>query len=539
MLYKNLRILALSCGLLGGVFSVSTAFAQSESNVADKVAGIDERLSTLESTVDKMSKLKISGYIQPQWVWSDADSLLNQVATRNYFQIRRGRFKLTHSSGNISYTLYPDIIETGVTLKEVFATWSPIEMLTISMGAMNRPFGYEIGYSSSAREVAERSQAEQRLFNGERDLGLQFALAPTFGSIKPMLEVGLFNGSDAFGQGPVSAIPSSNKLAFTASQIVGYNQTKKTVSVGASDSAFNAQINKALDQEAVLPDAAGGFGQNAKELLGHVRVPFLLSDDFSFDIGGSWSIGGIAEPSNIIGTYTGDNGALKLEATGTQANGPFVAKSGQVRSGLIYTNRSIFGADAQFYLSMLPIGGSIVKAELYTGQTPFYGSANLFTQSDFTTLGSPTAFTIYKKVMGYYAMLVQNVGDNFQVALRYDVFDPNTDVEGTNFVTIDAGKDDTLAAHVKGLRGVRGAGNLNGTVGTGFGEDLTLSTLSIALNAFVSGNLRLTVNYDHPMAEDYTRAVSYVGSDSKTHYTVQTVTDQHDDRFTFRMQYKF
>src|ERR1043165_7224994 len=168
--------------------------AQDQSELTGRVDGIDERLKTVEASVDQLRLLKISGYVQPQWQWQDVDFLGNQVNSRNAFTIRRGRVKFTSSSSLVnpalSAVIYPDITENGVVMKEVYATWNALyhgslPELWFSMGAMNRPFGYEIGYSSSSREVTERSLFENRFFNGERDLGLQVAYNPTIGDIRP------------------------------------------------------------------------------------------------------------------------------------------------------------------------------------------------------------------------------------------------------------------------------------------------------------------------------------------------------------------
>lgn len=486
---------------------------QDPSTLEGKVDGLSERTATLESTVDKLNKLKISGYIQPQWVWGDIDSLGNQYANRNYFTIRRGRIKFQHSTGDVTYVLYPDITERGVEMKEVWASWQMIPELSMTLGAMNRPFGYEIGYSSSSREIAERSIAEQRLFNGERDLGVQFGITPTImEGFTPTIELGLFNGSDNFGQGPVSAVPGSNKLGFTLAQFVG--STTAGVAKG-SDSLLILAQNAGLANDTRFSTSAsdGGYKVNQKELLGHFRLPFLVSDELSFDVGASWSVGGIAEPTDVIGEYTGTNGALVLTKTGTQSDATF--RAGDTRGGLFFSNRKIFGADAQIYLSMLPIGGTILKGEMYTGQVPFYGSSLLFTAADTAALGAPRTSTILKKVFGFYAMLVQNISDDYQVALRYDAFDPNTNVDGTNFASQNG-------ASVSSLRGVK--------TNSGFGGDLAISTLSVAFNAYISGNIRMMLNYDHPMTEEWTRGVSNV---------LQTVADPNDDRLTVRMQYKF
>ncbi len=520
-----------------------------------KVAAGDERVTTLEATVAKMAQLKISGYVQPQWQWVNIDTFgtpnaANEQNNRNFFTIRRGRIKFQHTTDNVYYTLYPDISESGVIMKEVYAGWKITPTFDLSMGAMNRPFGYEIAYSSSAREVTERSLAENRLFNGERDLGIQLAVTPTLGTMHPLLEVGIFNGSDNFAKGPVlfnsgsfgspvanggaggnTNTPATNGSYFANGAAIGgialkSLATAKTAADTLLFNKINANMTTAGDL-ALFDNAGGGFRQDGRELIGHIRLPFLLSDDFSFDVGGSWSIGGINEPTDLIGQYSGTNGVLVISdgskfdnaanggsassRAGHGASGTFNPKAATAESGgFLSSNRSVFGFDAQFYLSVLPIGGSIIKAELYTGQVPFYGTSALFTHEDSSLFGAPRPVTILKNVMGFYAMLVQNITDMFQLGIRYDVYDPNTKFTGTDFATLAS------------QRGI--------TTNTGFAQDLMQSTLTIDANVFVSGAVRLMFDYDMVKNEDYTRVVSG---------NTITQSDPKDDRFTFRMQYKF
>jgi len=490
--------------------ATSKVRAQDAAALEGKVSALDERTTTLETDVAKLKQLKISGYVQPQWQWTDIDTngapnAGDQTKNRNFFTIRRGRVKFQHTTDNVYYTLYPDITENGVILKEAYAGWKAVkDLLDISMGAMNRPFGYEIAYSSSAREVTERSLAENRLFNGERDLGLQFAVTPTFGGVHPLLEVGLFNGSDNFGKGPVVFNPANTVADFSTVAIGGTTAPKFVA--GTSDTNRVKAITASLTNEAALFN--GGYRENGKELIGHIRVPFLLSDDFSFDIGGSWSLGGITEPSDLRGEYTSTGLTFKTDGKGP--SGTFNAKSGNDVFGLLAGNRSIFGADAQFYLSVLPFGGTIVKVELYTGQMPFYGTSALLDSATLAQVGGVARpSTILKDVMGFYAMLVQNITDNYQLAVRYDVFDPNTKIKGTDFATLRSGTFNS---------------------GAGFGQDLAQSTLTVDVNVFISGAMRLMLDYDKVMNEDFTRVVNG---------TTITQADPKDDRFTFRMQYKF
>jgi hypothetical protein len=528
MLYHRLRSFLSLTAVLAALVVVSSqsAFAQAGDEkvgvLGDKVSGLDERTTTLETSVSTLQRLKVSGYIQPQWQWSDIDSLGNQDQTRNFFTIRRGRIKFQHSTGNVSYLLYPDITENGVVLKEIIAGWRVVPEFEISMGSMNRPFGYEIAYSSSSREVTERSLAENRLFNGERDLGLQLSYSPLLGSIRPLLEVGLFNGSDNFGKGPIVFVPGATNAAFTTASV----GSQKAVTLGgtsADTSRINA-INTSLLTEAALFN--GGYRQNAKEFIGHLRVPFLLSDAFSFDIGGSLSLGGINEPSDLRGEFTGTNGALVLAQTGKGPNSTFNAKSGSISGSFLESNRSIFGADAQFYLSVLPFGGTILKGEMYSGHVPFYGTSALFTNADATSLGAPRPSTVTKEVFGYYAMLVQNLTDYLQIAVRYDVFDPNTNVKGSDFNINNTAKG-TTGTIPSALRGVNPV--------PGFGGDLKQSTIALDVNMVVSGALRIMLDFDIVTNETYTKSVTLA---DKSFATV-TNADPNDNRFTFRMQYKF
>lgn len=518
MLSKKLKLIVSFAALLLVVANTNvvaqTTVEEKVSTLEGKVDGVADRTTELENTVSNLAKLKISGYVQPQWNWQDVDSLGNQLNSRNAFSIRRGRVKFVHKSGDIGATVYPDITENGVVIKEVFANWDITKQLTVYMGSMNRPFGYEIAYSSSSREVTERSLAEQRLFNGERDLGLQLTYNPTIGDIKPTIELGLFNGSDNFGAGPVGGLfGSNNKLGFGFTPIG--TGAAYALTTGVTDSAFKASVNSALGKEGVLTLAANGaaIGQPAKELIGHLRVPFLISDEFSFDIGGSISLGGITEPSDVVAKYDGANGALQLhKSDNTKAGHSFTNQN----NTFLQTNRSIMGVDGQFYLSVFPFGGTIVKGELYTGQMPFYGSAFLFTTADATALGAPVASTVYKKVMGMYVMLVQNLMDNLQIAARIDSYDPNTQVAGTNFAFLDG------AGKAQKLLGVNAS--------SGFGGDLKVTTISLDVNVFVSGSMRLMFDYDIVKTEAFTKV-------SGT--SIATVPDAKDDRFTFRMQYKF
>lgn len=150
--------------------------------VAAKVDSINETLVGMRNTLDGLSKLKISGYVLAQYVndQSSANELSGATATRNkdQFSVREARVKFTYQfSPTSKFVLQPEVASSGVSLKdgyveftEPWTTWHN----TVRAGQFNWPFGYEIEYSSSRREVPERSRVIRTLFPAERDRGVQF-----------------------------------------------------------------------------------------------------------------------------------------------------------------------------------------------------------------------------------------------------------------------------------------------------------------------------------------------------------------------------
>lgn len=157
---KKLWMLAL--------LSCVPAFAQ---EVTARQEAQPEAPPEMKKVLDALSKLKISGYLQGQYV--------NDDASRDQFSVRRARLKFTYqATPTARFVLQPDIASSGVTLKdgyveliEPWTTWKH----TLTAGQFNWPFGFEIGYSSSAREMPERSRVIRTLFPGERDRGVMLS----------------------------------------------------------------------------------------------------------------------------------------------------------------------------------------------------------------------------------------------------------------------------------------------------------------------------------------------------------------------------
>lgn len=149
---------------------------------------------------------RVTGYIQTQFQIGEQAAFLkvggpnnNPDKNFNRFGVRRGRIKLQYQKGIVLGVLQIDATEKGIGVRDVYLKVNIPRFGTSSVqaGVFNRPFGYEVAFSSSRRETPERAMINTTLFPDERDLGLM----ATFQTKKSSpwyllkLDVGLFAGN--------------------------------------------------------------------------------------------------------------------------------------------------------------------------------------------------------------------------------------------------------------------------------------------------------------------------------------------------------
>ena len=190
------------------VATISPAFAQETEGTPTDTLGA--AVNKLQSAVELLQRFKVTGYLQVQSQFSD--SIGNAFAGGVFpagvdkrFKVRRGRLKFAYNTLLTSFVAQFDVTEAGFATKDIYLVVRDPWTQTISLtgGVFNRPFGYEIAYSSSSRESPERSRFTQSLFPGERDLGwmmtIQGAKTSTWNWLR--IQGGFFEGN---GINPVS-----------------------------------------------------------------------------------------------------------------------------------------------------------------------------------------------------------------------------------------------------------------------------------------------------------------------------------------------
>jgi hypothetical protein len=151
-------------------------------DLSGKVDSLNEAFTEAKSVLDALSKLKISGYIQAQYIESERSvNETSGLGTLNLdqFSVRRGRIKFTYQANPTArFVLQPDLASTGITLKDAYIDliepWTSWKN-TLTAGQFKWPFGFEVLYSSSEREMPERATVVRVLFPNERDRGVQLS----------------------------------------------------------------------------------------------------------------------------------------------------------------------------------------------------------------------------------------------------------------------------------------------------------------------------------------------------------------------------
>ena len=173
----------------------------------ERVMALESKTTIAESAIEKLNKLKITGYIQAQYQVAQDDSISSfsggdfPGGIDKRFRVRRGRIKFTYDGNLTKFVLQIDATEKGFGLKDAYVKitepWT--KWLSLQAGVHDRPFGFEVGYSSSLRESPERGRMSQILFPDERDMGAKLEInAPKTSNWNFLkLEAGFYNGTNS------------------------------------------------------------------------------------------------------------------------------------------------------------------------------------------------------------------------------------------------------------------------------------------------------------------------------------------------------
>lgn len=415
----------------------TTVLKEKITEVDDKVSGLTERLATDEADLQKLTKIKVSGYIQAQY--QNFENLNTQPT--NFFSLRRVRVKFTYEAADgVKFVLQPDFAPGALSLKDAYVVlndhWS--KSFSLWAGKFNRP-NYEVEYSSSQRELLERSLIIRTLYPGERALGAKLEYNPV--NVPFHLQLALLNGNDG--------------LTIANSAGVNLNTNENKDIDNYKDIMVRATYNLSLGSFGGLDFGAHGyFGSLKSNALKTLSSDYSTIKDVKVGdaikrnwIGGEFQLfadvlGGMSLKGEYIAGQNATVGYSPVAAVGTTAAIPGVAN---------FQNKF-----AGYYLYFIK---NLGKKNQFAFRYDYYDPNTNITGKDvtITKYTSPDATTLKNRVSGKSDMATSTFGfalhhyfdDNIRISLDYDIVQ-NEKVGAAGLLTENYTKaDDTVV--VKGL----------------------------------------------------------------------------------------
>jgi hypothetical protein len=177
-------------GILVLFILISSSQAFSQRFLMDLVDTTNQMGKGMLSIYERYNRVRISGYIQPQFQIISKEGAETygggnfSAMSNNRFMLRRGRLRvdyahLNENSDPTSYFVFQfDGTERGVAIRDFWGRFyeNKFKIFALTTGMFARPFGYEVNLSSANRESPERGRMSQILMKTERDIGVMLTV---------------------------------------------------------------------------------------------------------------------------------------------------------------------------------------------------------------------------------------------------------------------------------------------------------------------------------------------------------------------------
>jgi hypothetical protein len=374
-------------GLLFAIILLTTTQVAAQRFLMDLVDTTNQMGKGMLSIYERYNRVRISGYIQPQFqvISKEGAETYNggnfSALSNNRFMLRRGRLRVDYAHLNehndpTSYFVFQfDGTERGVAIRDFWGRFyeNKFKIFALTTGMFARPFGHEVNLSSANRETPERGRMSQILMKTERDIGVM--------------------------------------LTVTSRKNVEWIQKLK-FDLGV----FNGQgMSGPVDYDS-HKDVIGRFSLKPTQLkaLGGATLSAAVSG----------YVGGITSQSNVI--YT----------TRLKGSEYMVLRDSSSNNYRKATPRNYAGADFQLSFPNTK-GETEFRAEYVTGkQTATFASSETPGVYPVTNGLKDPLYT--RNFNGAYFYFIQNLGSlEHQLALKYDWYDANSKVSGTQVSAVN------------------------------------------------------------------------------------------------------
>ena len=379
------KILIIIC------FFITTSLSANAQFLMDMIDTTTELGKGIMGMYEKYDALRFSGYIQPQFQAAQGKGAEGYAggafppAVNNRFTLRRGRIRVDYERFSkdgmpvLQFAFQFDGTERGVFIRDFYGRFfeTKFNVLSLAGGMFARPFGYEVNLSSADRETPERGRMSQILMKTERDLGAMISFEPR---------------------------KKDHPLSFLKIDLGAFNGQGLTAT---TDFDSHKDI---IGRISIKPRK---LGQSGALLSGGVSVLYGGMEQFTNYI-------------NQMGTVNGKPG--------------FVVDSSLGNKGKI-APRHYYGADFQLKIPNGDGKGSTqIRAEYIRGKQT---ATALTTETPGVVpvgIDGKLLPLYIRSFDGAYLYFIQNLGsEKHQVVVRYDWYDPNKKVKGSEIGAPDAG----------------------------------------------------------------------------------------------------
>ncbi len=356
------------------LFLIGTKTTQGQENTTPIISNdsLNKNFLHLKKDVDVLKRLKINGWIQAQYQHADTVGVANldggdfPANVDSRFMIRRGRIKFTYDNNNVQYVAQLNMTERFVNISDIYAKFTEpfTKWISLQVGVMNRPFGYDIQMSSADRESPERARYTQIITPNERDMGAEII------------------------------VEAPKKSKFVGLKFVGgfFNGVGLTIpNVNISD----------IDSK--------------KDFIGRLCYYKSLKDEkIKFGIGASNYYGFERIANNVLYTEVGINPLGDNEYV--------IADSTKQTIKGTYAKRIYYGVEGLFSIKTI-IGTTTLRGEYVFGQQP---NSKTSSRSPQVATTGDTYIRTFDGFYAYFIQRIAK--SKHEIAIKYEWYDPNTAV---------------------------------------------------------------------------------------------------------------
>ena len=463
-----------------GFFCLTNVGLKAQEVELTETEKLEQRTEKLESAVKSLQKLKVSGYVQAQYQYGQA------AEDGTYFKLNRANAYESNafSPGTNEYKGLDNFSRFGIRRGRIKFTYTEgIAEGVFQLDITEAGIGFKDAYLSIKDPWIGTTSFKAGIFDRPFGHEISYSSSRRESPERSRIFQRLFPGERDLGamltlQGPKDTPWNMFKLE---GGLFAGNGSNTTAAFRQFDSHF--------------------------DFIGRLSFAKTFGSDMSLSGGVSTYLGGVRQSDSMVYVMLDNR---------------FVLNSDKRNNIGAFAKRNYFGVDLQ-YSAMTAAGLTQLRGEYIWGEHPQNEAGSFgFNATSFPAISGAT---FMRKISGGYVILTQDLGKlPFTAVVKYDWFNPNTQISGNNIASTETLKEPTDIV-------AKGTGN--------YGE-IMKSNIGFGLIWRINNALRLTAYCDITTNEKTENIKDKtVSADDKRIVSYGYINDRPDNVFTLRLQYKF